>query len=145
MAGPILYPPPKSLVSITLLTRKKNNLLEEQITTVSDCKLNSFINLPVGKTRWSGIHPWSHNYFPDKPVILHCCAVLCLKTDGFFPPRVSNVFLLFQWWFPVQSGSEHVPAAAAGGRTHGLPEPGPVLSFDALDVRFPIMPISAQR
>lgn len=34
MAGLILYPPPKNLVSITLLTRKKNNLLGKQITTV---------------------------------------------------------------------------------------------------------------
>lgn len=29
------------------------------------------------------------NYFPDKPVIFHCCAILCLKTQNwwFFPPE----------------------------------------------------------
>lgn len=50
-----------------------------------------------------------------------------------------------QGQFPVQSGGEHVSAAAAGRRTHGLPKPRPVLRFDAVRNWLQSITMSAQR
>lgn len=55
------------------------------------------------------------------------------------------MLMFFQRQFPVLSGGQHVAAAAAGGRTLGLPEPGPVLPFDTVDDQFHIVLMSAQR
>lgn len=45
---------------------------------------------------------------------------------------VSSRAYLSQWQFPVQSGGEHVDAAPARRRTHGVPKPRPVLRSDAV-------------
>lgn len=55
------------------------------------------------------------------------------------------MLVLLQWQLPVLSGGQHVSAAAAGRRTHGVPEPGPVLRFDTVESRVQIVPTSAQR
>ena len=94
-----------------------------------------------------GLQSCSWNMHVYSTIIRLDFGVIYIRTTSLFE-EVLNLFprmlLYLQWQFPVLSGGQHVSAAAAGRRTHGISEPGPVLRFDIVQDQFHIVPMSGQ-